>query len=254
MEEKLKDLILEYIDGNLSGELEKYVAKNIQENDECRKYYEDIQKTYQLLESDIDLQPDSSLKLDFEKALEEEIAADKPKGKQAYFPMWKMAASVALVLSGVFIGAWWMKGQKNDQIDALASEVRATREMVLQSLDNQQSASARLQGVNVAYSVDKADDAILKALVRTLNNDKNTNVRLAAMEALARFSDQPGVMAALLSSMEKQTDPIVQINLINLMVSLKEKGAVGKLQEIIQSDSTQQAVKDEAHMAVYKLI
>ncbi|UII29174.1 HEAT repeat domain-containing protein [Fulvivirga maritima] len=256
MEEKYKELIIRYIEGDLDAAEQEEVALRVNQDGEWKIYYEEMNSVYSLLQADREFEPDTSLKGLFEKAIAEEEGNERQSEpiRQVYFPLWKVAAAVALVISGVFIGAWWMKNKGDEQMMALENEIRATRQLVLQSLNNQNSSSMRLQGINVAYKIEKTDDVIIDALIRTLNNDDNSNVRIAAMAALARFSEQPKVMQALLASMETQTDPVVQINLINLMVTLKQKKAVDKFQEIIKSDSTQQAVKDEAYMALFKMI
>lgn len=258
-EEEMKDLMIDYIDGNLTGELKEFVAKHIEKSPDNRRAFEELKATMELLKADKQLEPDRSMKMQFEEALKKEMeGSDNVKelssGRSWSFTPWQIAASVALVVSGVFIGMLILKNQEsNKQLAELKREMEMTKQLVIQSLDDQTSASRRIQAVNATHGVDRPDDEILKALIRTMNNDDNTNVRLAAVEALAGFADDPEVLSALIASMEKQTDPLVQITLINLMVQLKQKGAVEELQKIIKDDKTIEAVKDEAHMAVFKL-
>jgi HEAT repeat protein len=120
-------------------------------------------------------------------------------------------------------------------------------------LDNSQSASQRIQGVNVAMGAEKADDEVVKALVKLMNEDPNSNVRLAALEALSKFIDEAPVRNAILTSLSKQKDPVVQIALIQLLVRMKEKGVVNDLQKIVDDEGTIQAVKDEAYTGILKL-
>ena len=86
-----------------------------------------------------------------------------------------------------------------------------------------------------------------------MNDDESVNVRLAAVQALAKFSDEPGVTAALIHALEHQKEPLVQIALINLMVELKEKEAIEELEQIITDEESIETVKNEAHMALFKL-
>jgi HEAT repeat protein len=101
--------------------------------------------------------------------------------------------------------------------------------------------------------MEKPDDEIVKALVKTMNEDGNTNVRLAALDALSHFQNDPQVRRALVSALAKQKDPVVQIALIQLMVKLKEKGAVEDLKKIADDDKSIDAVKDEAYSGLLKL-
>jgi hypothetical protein len=121
-------------------------------------------------------------------------------------------------------------------------------------LDNQNSASQRVLGATVAYNdVERADDEIVNALVNAMNEDPNTNVRLAAMEALGKFRDQPHVRKALVASLTTQKDPVVQIALIRLMVEMKEKDITKALEKISTDEGAIQAVKDEAQAGILRL-
>lgn len=255
-DEEMKDLMIDYIDGNLTGELKEFVAKQIEKNAEHKKYFEELKSTMELLQYDKQLEPDHSMKGTFEELLKQEIEDDtKVRSIRSgwHLSPWQIAASIILV-SGLFITLLVVQNNRSQQqIADLKKEMEMTKYLVIQSLEDQSSASRRLQAINTAYDVESVDNEIINALIRTMNNDDNTNVRLAAVEALTKYADKPDVLAALIASMEQQTDPLVQITLINLMVQLRQKGAVEELQKIIKDEKTIQAVKDEAHMAVFKL-
>jgi hypothetical protein len=86
-----------------------------------------------------------------------------------------------------------------------------------------------------------------------MNEDPNTNVRLAALDALSKFYDEPIVRKALIEGLSIQKDPVVQIALIQLMVKIKEKGIVTDLQKIVDDEKTMEAVKDEAYTGLLEL-
>jgi HEAT repeat protein len=94
---------------------------------------------------------------------------------------------------------------------------------------------------------------VVTALVRTMNEDPNTNVRMAALDALSKFYEEPAVRKALIRSLEKQKDPIVQIALIQLLVRMKEKGVVNDLKRIVDDNEVLTPVKDEAYTGILKL-
>jgi HEAT repeat protein len=120
-------------------------------------------------------------------------------------------------------------------------------------LENQQSASQRVMGATVAYEMKSADDEIVNALVKSMNDDPNTNVRLTALEALGKFYLQGQVRSQLVKSLATQKDPIVQIALIRLLVQMKEKEVVNQLEKITHDGTVIKAVKDEAHSGILKL-
>ena len=168
--------------------------------------------------------------------------------------IYRAAAAVALVAAGIFVGYWINKNQQQaDQIAILHEEVKQTKQMMISMLDNQQSASQRMIGTTVALKMNKPDDEILQALIRTMNEDPNTNVRLAAFEALLKFQEEPMVRKALIGSLTIQTDPAVQITLIQFLVKMREKEIVKQLQKIADDKGAMKAVRDEAYSGILKL-
>ena len=162
-----------------------------------------------------------------------------------------MAAAIALLVVGGGIGFWISK--QNDQQQRLAeieSELNATKVMMMGLIDNKQSASQRLQGINVALTIESADDEVVNALAKRMNEDPNTNVRLAALDALSKFHTEPQVRKVLLDALSSQKDPMVQIALIQLMVKMKEKSVVNDLKKIVDDSETMKAVKDEAYSGI----
>jgi HEAT repeat protein len=202
------------------------------------------------------LEPSGKLKMGFEQALAKEISAlSKPTKTILLSPViYRIAAGFVLVMVGLGIGFWINRNQERDrELSDLKKQVEDNRRMMLAMLDNQQSASQRMVGVSVAYELEKADDEIVKVLVKTMNEDTNTNVRLAAMEALSKFGHEAQVRNALIQSLTEQKDPVVQIALIQLLVKMKEKGVVKQLEQMTKDASTMKAVKDEAYTGILKL-
>ena len=252
----IEELMIDYIDGRLSGELSAVVQEYINSSAAHQKEFEELKMSMAILQNDVELEPESTLRLEFEKALHDQIqnqSGSKVRHMAGFRPV-QIAASVALLITGALAGMWLMKNNnKNDEIAAMRQEVEATRQLVIQSLANNSSASTRLRGVNASFEMSQVDADIVNALINTMNNDENTNVRLAAVQALANFAGEPPVRKALIEALHTQTDPVVQIALINMMVQLREKEAVKGLKQIITDEETMDAVKDEAHMAVFKL-
>jgi HEAT repeat protein len=120
-------------------------------------------------------------------------------------------------------------------------------------LGNDLSASQRLQGATVALRMDRADNELVTVLVRTLTDDPNTNVRLAALDALSKFSSESPVRQALIKALSTQTDPLVQIELIRMLVGMKEKIILKELHRISTDEKLLNEVKDEAHSGIPRL-
>ncbi|MEM9858163.1 MAG: HEAT repeat domain-containing protein [Bacteroidota bacterium] len=259
MDDKMKELIIDYIDGNLNGELEDFVKKRMQKDAGLAAEYQKLKDLSEMMLNASDYEPDSIGRDNFLLAIEEELESMPNKKEKrptliSWDLAWKVAAAVSLVVISVMISRELETGSREkSQLAELKQEMEETKSLVLSSLKNTTSASARLNGVNVAYEKESVSEEVIQVLIKTMNEDENVNVRLAAVKALAKFSAEPGVTQALVDALGNQKEALVQIALINLMVELKEKGALLRLEKIIEDERTLDAVKDEAHMAVFKL-
>jgi HEAT repeat protein len=117
-----------------------------------------------------------------------------------------------------------------------------------------ESSSNRIQAVSYVDDLDKADENVIEVLIKTLNYDKNVNVRMAAAYALSKFADQRTVCDSLVRSLSLQNDPILQVTLINILAERKEKSALIPIQKIISNKSTLKEVRAVAENSLRVLI
>lgn len=253
--EKLESLLIDYVDGKLSSDERSMVEKELAENESSFQLYEQLKQVMNQIDRSTKLEPSADLKLNFEKNLQQEISNSK-KGKQVFFQpmMLRIAAGFIFLLVCVGIGFWINKNKEQQrEIARLREEMDSTKRMMMAMMTNSQSASQRMLGVAASYQMEKPDDEIVNALLKTMNEDPNTNVRLAALEALGKFHQQEHVRTALIASLVKQKDPVVQISLIRLMVEMKEKSVIKELDRITKDSQSIKAVKDEAYSGLLKL-
>ncbi len=176
-------------------------------------------------------------------------------------PAWQMAVSFALLVVGVGVGYEVHPGQTKpegstsgaSEVAQLRGEISNMRQMVALSLLQQQSAGDRLRGVSYAYQVPSSDTQVLSALLATVNTDPNVNVRLAAVDALHGFGASEVTRAAVIQSIRKQDQPMVQIALIDLLVDLHETEARPELAKLSTDDKVNEAVRQHAKVAMEKL-
>lgn len=253
--ETLESRIIDYIDGKGTVEERALIESELAHNKKSYELYEQLREILHAMDKVKSLAPSGKLKMEFEKALQNEIATQKKTKTVIFTPIfYRAAAAVLLVLAGVVIGNWVSNNQQQaKEMAELKQQVAENRRVMLAMMENQQSASQRMQGLSVAYEMEKPDDEIVEVLVKTMNEDPNSNVRLAAMEALGKFSNEGDVRNALIQSLSSQKDPVVQIALIQLLVKMKEKGVVKQLEEMTKDASTMKAVKDEAYSGILKL-
>jgi hypothetical protein len=162
-------------------------------------------------------------------------------------------ASVALVI-GIGVGYFLKPATDPQQMTVLSQQVTDLKEMMMLSLLEKESATERLKAVNLTQDMNDASSKVTGALLETLNEDENVNVRLAALEALKPYARNGVVREALIRSIAKQSSPLVQVGLAELMAELHERSSVKELEKIIQSDETPADVKNRIKESIKILI
>jgi hypothetical protein len=121
------------------------------------------------------------------------------------------------------------------------------------SLKNMDSPASRINATSGIYQLKNAGKDVVDALVQTLNSDPNANVRMAALDGLAKFYREQYVRKKLVASLKKQQDPAVQIAMIELLTRMKESAILTELDELVNDDKTMTAVKDCAYSSIFRL-
>lgn len=136
---------------------------------------------------------------------------------------------------------------------ALVNKIKAKQTVVLAGLYNRQSAASRINAIAAASRLKNNGHEVVDALVQVLDKDPNTNVRLAALDGLTRFYKEADVRKKLVASLKKQRDPLVQINLIDLLTRMRESAILSNLEQLVNDENTNTAVKDMAHFGILQL-
>ncbi len=123
---------------------------------------------------------------------------------------------------------------ENKQLAALSAQVHEMRELMMLSLLQNPSASERLRAVSYTSEITHVNPNIAAALLATLNNDPNVNVRLTTLEALTHFARDPVVRQGLIQSILQQESPLVQAALADVMLKLQEKRAIPSFKKLLQ--------------------
>ena len=112
------------------------------------------------------------------------------------------------------------------------------------------SPARRLTSIYAIERQHKVDKALTDALFQVMNNDPNSNVRLAAMDVLSSFVSDAVIRKRLVYAMVEQDNPQVQLMMIQLFTGLKEKGIGDKLSQIIENPETDENVREEARFLI----
>ncbi len=225
----------------------------------CRQEAAGLESLWSKLDSLPAEEPSPQMRDKFYAALGaygEGFSAASPRRRQKAGVSWFPVSIAATLVIGVGLGyavSSQKSGRESTEIAQLRGEVNGMRELVALSLLRQQSASERLRGVSWANQVESSDGQILAALLDSVNHDPNVNVRLAAADALRTFALSSAARTEIAKAIVRQSAPLVQIALIDLVVDLKDLAAVSELKQVAGNDSLNSSVRERAAWAVERL-
>ncbi len=175
----------------------------------------------------------------------------------SFQPKQQLGYSIVLVILGITVGHLFFnkspKDNSKEQIAALSSKVEDMRQVMTLSLLENPSASERLRAVSYTEEITNINAQIIDALLRTLNEDPNVNVRLVTLEALIKYSDQPRVREELIRSIANQESPLVQSALADIMIRLQEKRSVEEFRHLLKNTGADNPVKPKIEKTITQL-
>lgn len=177
--------------------------------------------------------------ISFQQLLKKELHQPK-KQKLVYLKVVTVAACLALVFSTVL---WFQNKESFTKVE----------QALMANLDDN-SAGKRLEGV-YAFNDDykKEDDRIINRLIEIIHKDENANVKIATIDALIQFPKNEKIRKNLISALEKEEAPLVQIKLIKALTFLRENRAQKSLEKIIENEQTFPIVKNNATLAMNEI-
>lgn len=251
--EEIQDKLIDFLDQSLSEQEMKEIQEHINQNQDLAQEVEEMRKLFFDMSEEEMEQPSASLRMNFEELLAEEkakINVDENASKETKVinlqerTSWKsylrVAASVLIVVSAFVIGTM-VNSTDNHQI-----------EQVLASIENE-SSSQRIAALNRSENIQTLDSRILEAFIDRMLYDEKPSVRLAAVEALAKFASEEMVKVAFLKALEKDTDPAIQIELIQVLAKIEEKRALTPMKDLLNNEEVPEYVKKEIQYNISSL-
>lgn len=266
----IKTMFPDYLIGDLSQQEKLLVQNHLADCTSCRSELESLSSVWTKLGVLPEEEPSERLRARFysmlaayKQGLEQERAA---RSWGHAFSLWlerwwprrpvvQLGTALGLLAMGLAAG-FWLRSSPNAAADMLPlrQEMQDMRATLAMSLLDNNSASERLRGVNMSVRMDQPDERLLDSLLQTLDSDPSSNVRLAVVDALYLFRDHSSVRRRLSESLSRQTNPLVQVALIDLIVNLRERQAADALKALIESDRLAPEVKLRAQQGLETLL
>jgi len=268
LDTQMMDYVCGHMNPNEAAEFERF----LKHNPSAQADMEALRSMLQLLDDDSQIpvpEPSAAMDSGFYQMLDTAQKQQRPNFLQRLKTAWnnlltssyfKPALSgVSMLVVGFFVGSLYTQSNvvsipDSQNINTTAQQDGTFQAMTV-SLLELPSASKRLQAVNmIATTNNTIEPIVLAALLETLNNDDNVNVRLAVVETLSQYADVAAVRQGLVAAIAKQQSPMVQVALANLMLKLNEKEAIKPFQELLEGEQLIEPVKDKLTYAVNELI
>ncbi|WKN40925.1 HEAT repeat domain-containing protein [Tunicatimonas pelagia] len=262
MKEEHTLLIMDYLEGHWNDQKEAKLQQLLASGEISQEELSDWQMLYEESPQLPTPAPSSQLRENFYSMLGSWEQAQTPSWWQRLLQSFntsirvsQLVTAILLLLVGVAVGFWLSPVQRYEsQIGQLSSEVQQMREAMVLTLLEQPSAMQRLKAVSISTDLSSSTEKIHHALLRTLNEDAQVNVRLAALEALLPYAHNSLVRQGLVQSIAQQNDPLIQIALAQAMVQLQEKQAVAPLKDLLEKESLNQDVQQTIEQSLEILI
>ena len=146
-----------------------------------------------------------------------------------------------------------IKRATNIKVAKHETESEKTKAIVL--IEHPYSASSRLKGIAMIRNLSTYDNQMIDLLSESATSDENTNVRLAAVEALSS-NKNPKAYSQIQQIFLEQNDPMVQKELISILAAEQphklSPEVNKKLKELTENPTTADFVKDEAYAVLLK--
>jgi hypothetical protein len=241
--EEVKLNLPEYIDRKLDETTSEIIRKHLESCPSCKALKSELSSFLNYMDSFPAPEPPEGMKEEFEGMMASlEIQSKK---KVRIIPMWtKIAAMLVL-----FFGTYWLgyrvgsgKGEKIQ--NQMASELSTQKQQVLLASLRDYTGPQKIEAVYSISTTENVSDELIGALVYTMNSDKNTNVRLAAISALSGMMDKNDrIKTELIKSLTVQENPLLQISLIQVLTEGGVKEAKDEIESITNNAKTDESVK-----------
>jgi len=254
--------IIAYIDGTLNTSDIELVKEHFATCESCKKIEEEYRALFETINNDPAEHPSVALRTAFEIDLNREASLpeltdskSQPKTLQITVrTIYKVAAVFALMLSSYWLGNYSSNRAYIPELADLKIEKQDIKRIAALSLFESESASKRIQAVKFSQELDNPDDDILNALIEEMLSDKMVNVRLASARALERFSAYKMVKDAYIEALKTENNTSMQIELIDILVHIKEKRAIPQMKELLNDENTPIFIKDQLKVELQNLI
>jgi hypothetical protein len=242
----ISKIIHKYNEGNLSEAEETQLLQWIEEGLVNLNELHDVRSFSEKLDPYMEVDVPKHLDQRFWGWLYNNSKSAKPGWLASFlsrtFTIQTALASVVVFILGLSVGLLISNPRQSQHMASLQDEVSSMKQLMMITLMDKASTTDRLKAVTLANQLTEVNQQIIDLLLKTLREDGNTNVRLAALDALHPYVDRPMVREGLITSIEYQDSPLVLLALADLMVSIRERQSVEEFRKQLHKDLPEEVI------------
>ncbi|MBN1782112.1 HEAT repeat domain-containing protein [bacterium] len=255
------------LSGQLKGKDLRLFKKHLSECGRCREIYMEMKPAWQKIASMPEPRPAPSMKTDFYRMLEKEKACTGSRMSlrdrlNAWLQTWwpgepvvQLACFIgAVLLAGFFVSFVQTRSSMHHEMSHVQQDMQILKRNVSMSLLQNQAASDRLKGIALIGQIADPGTSLVEELIDHINHDPNTNVRLAAVDAVALYSDLPEIRTKLTDALNRQDSPSVQIAIIDILIQMNETRSLRSLKAFIENRETDPIVREHTNRRLAEMM
>lgn len=250
--ESARQLLVPYIDGQLDPDTVGEIDQCLENDPTLRLELSQLRELSTLLSGGETLDVNAAMQARFNRFIEQETTGDLQVARPgwldwftAFSPIVRTSAAVAVVCAAV-VGIWLL-GNRHDGEERFA---QANGVDIPESRPSYPLASGRLQWITDFETTPQLEPDLLETLMGIVADDPNGAVRLAALNALARFIDVPVVRRQLIEMLPEETDPMMQIALIEILSKTGTPEARASIEKLLVRRDVRDSVKGQAQLGL----
>ena len=268
--DKYEELFAGWLNNELKPAEKEKLEQHLNGCPACRVELASMQQLWAMMDEVEVPEPSVNMQADFRAMLNDYKTAEASKKGSStgikdqlswlwqWKQKWPLDYNLAIVLISFGCGYLFFHtpggNQQDQQLKELSSQVHELKQTMMLALLENPSASERMKGVSYTSEIKHADKEVIDALLATLNNDPNVNVRLSTLDALARLAGHPEVRQGLVQSITQQESPLMQSAIADVMLKLQEKSSVKSFKELLKQKNLDHGVRDKIKETITQLI
>jgi len=241
--DEVKINLPEYIDRKLDETTLRDIRKHLESCDSCTALHRELSSFLNYMDSLPTPEVPEGMKEEFVGMM---ASLDiQGKKKIRIIPMWTKIAAMLVLMFGTYWLGYRVGSHKGEIVqNQLTSELSTQKQQVLLASLRDYTGPQKIEAVYSISTTENVSTELIDALVHTMNSDKNTNVRLAAISALSGMMDKNDrVKTELIKSLTVQENPLLQISLIQVLTEKGVKEAKDQIETITNNEKTDESVK-----------